>query len=687
MIYMFFEEEFQEYYKLMFYRCLSLIVCIIILAHSLLGNYEIISYGILIFLFLIPLTTKRILNSYYNVFSHINFTLILICLSLIVFKTGQINSPTLICIFSFSFISPFLFSKKFSVFVISYATLIMLVCLIFPYLPFSVVQFDIQDYSKFRFIAYFFNTIVLWFLVYRYVKNYEIKMREMREQDRFNKNLYDVFDSAEDYIGIASPKAGVVYHNKAFIEITGKDPSKKYFEIKDFHPPEMLNGILKEGFKIASKEGTWTGETVILDKYGNNIPVLQTLITHFDDDQNIIRTSTIMKNISKIREVIDEKEKAQVEAILANKAKSVFLANMSHEIRTPLHGIIGSLESIEHKDLTNQQVEVLDDIKYSSSYLLSLLNDILDISKLDANKITVHNEFFDIIKATQEIVRLHQSIAKEKRIEINTNFEGDINTIFSDLTKYKQILNNLLSNAIKFSSEKSIVNVKVSLNEDHFELVVKDQGIGIDEKFIEELFNPFSQESYQISRDFGGTGLGLLICKKLLVKINGEIKVKSQKNIGTEFTVTIFGEMKKQEISENLKESRLKTENINELKIVVVDDNNINLKIAKAMLEKMGADNIILYSDPVLALSFLAENDFDLLLLDLKMPVMDGYELFGELKKLKQQSGLALGRVFAFSANAYREDQEKSISLGMDGHLAKPIDKNELIKVLRESQK
>jgi signal transduction histidine kinase/ActR/RegA family two-component response regulator len=663
-------------YRIIFFKFLSVVAGLVSVLHFSVGNLALFPLAILITISALSVSTDLFWKQRYDLASKTIYTSCWILLAFVTFKTGMLNSHTFIWFLSISVISCFLFSKKVSLLFISGLICFFPLSILLKYIGFPINQIDVNKRELYNSIALFANSTFLSYLFYSYSKMFHKTLREKDEKSKFNEILSTVFDQAEDYIGIAAPKKGVVYHNKAFIEITGKDPSKQKFEISDFHTKEVLETKLAGAFEHASKYGTWTGETSILDSEGKEIPVLQTLICHKDETGETQRISTIMKNISELKELIKKAE-------MANKAKSSFLANMSHEIRTPMNGIIGMSDLIL-KDVKEQEiVDKLNIIKNSSHALLTVINDILDYSKIEANKLEIEKISFDIHKTLNELISLFQIEATEKGLNLSIEFDENIpSTISSDPIRIRQVLNNLISNALKFTiagSVKIYVKSKKINDQNQFIITVKDTGIGITKENIDQLFIDFNQLDSSTSRRFGGTGLGLSISKKLAILLGGDIHVTSELEKGSEFIFIFSYDEEKNSVQVQGVDDRIKTipDSIN-LKVLVTEDNIVNQKVVTSHLKKNNIEFDVA-NNGIEALEMLKINSYDVILMDCHMPLMDGYEA---TRRISEKYKTNKPKIIALTASVMKEDIERCYEAGMDIFLAKPLDAKKLIETL-----
>ena len=403
----------------------------------------------------------------------------------------------------------------------------------------------------------------------------------------------------------------------------------------------------------------------------------------FNDRGDLTGSIGIHLDITEQKQLEIELIEARVQAESSAKAKQTFLANMSHEIRTPMNAILGMTNQLGKTSLNQNQLSYLNTIHSAADNLLIIINDILDLSKIDAGKLSLEKIGFDLRVVVDRVMQVLMHKAEEKGLDFsNINFDKKLSPVFmGDPYRLKQVLLNLVSNAIKFT-HKGKVDISCFLVESlplqqKVRIVITDTGIGMDDTFSKNLFQKFIQEDNSILRKYGGTGLGMSISKELIEMMGGVITVKSKKAEGTEIIMDFEFEMGAL-IDLPVKEMTIvDTSILNGKKILVTDDNEMNQMVAATVLENYGA-NIVQAFNGAEAIELLKVDEFDLIFMDIQMPVMDGFQA----TQIIRNSHSSAIPIIALTANAIQGDNIKCIEAGMNDYISKPFEEAQLVNMV-----
>ncbi len=541
--------------------------------------------------------------------------------------------------------------------------------------------------------------------------------RKDEEERRF---LASIVNSSEDAIVGQDVKGFITSWNRGAEKLFGY--SKNEIIGKNFSTiiPNNINNIEHILNSASERKKVEKYETVSLKKNGESVNVSITISPILDEDNNLVGFSSITRDITeeklKEQEIIERYEElssvyeeltaaeeelktnyielknAKDEAERANKAKSQFLANMSHEIRTPMNGILGMLELLKLTELNSEQIEYVDMIKASTDNLLEIINDILDISKIESGKLELYNTEFSFKENMDKIIKELILACRDKNLEVMYQIDPFINNkLIGDVVRLNQVITNLLNNAIKFTESGHIFfrvqKITQSSEKVRIQFSVEDTGIGISESFKDRIFMIFNQADISYTKRYGGTGLGLAISKQLVQMMNGQIWYDSKEGKGSTFYFTaefslatkendfIFNEKTEDSFTNISDESKNKT-------VLIVEDNEINMKITSRFLNITGYNYSCCYNGKE-ALEYIKNNNVDLILMDIQMPVMNGYEASVAIREYEKEKGFRVP-IIAMTAYAMSGDREKFLNCGMDDYISKPFNLRELNEMVQK---
>ena len=515
------------------------------------------------------------------------------------------------------------------------------------------------------------------------------KRHHMELELRHERNrMHTYLNTMHTLLVITDRQGKIVEANRQFINLIGASekqviskpishfcPKKSHHQINNYLrnlTPEPNNTVSAEFPLVANsgKEFTidWRITSVPSDDDSEEI-----LLTGLDITESVANNQALKSANIQIREALRSAENA-------NQSKSVFLANMSHEIRTPMNGILGATELMLDQSIEDDQKQYIDIIHSSSHALLNIINDILDLSKIESGSFELEQINFDLHQLCHEVYQLFSSAAKQKGIQILYFYGADLPQFWiGDPNRIRQILNNLFSNALKFTHQGRIdIRVqgeRLASHQYDLKLQIKDSGIGIAEKKINQIFSAFQQADSSTSRKYGGTGLGLTISQYLANAMQGKIEVESELGLGSTFSLSL--PLKPGEIETTTKRSGL--DRNYQAKVLLAEDNTVNAKIASKILDKLGI-HVVTVANGELALNETVNKTFDLILMDINMPIMDGITAAEKIRDLSFPKNQV--PILALTANAMMEDKERCIKAGMNGFISKPIKLGRLIEEL-----
>lgn len=405
---------------------------------------------------------------------------------------------------------------------------------------------------------------------------------------------------------------------------------------------------------------------------------------------NVFRTAQMQAeaklnaHVRQLASEVETRRAAEEAAKAADKAKAVFLATVSHELRTPLNGVIGAGQLLKDTVLTDEQTELIEAVTSSGEILLDLINNVLDLSKLEAGKLEVDLSVVEIEHLVKSVLAPLRLLADEKAVIVSHSVAADVpHHIVSDVIRLRQIILKLVGNALKFT-QTGRVDLRVSTVENQIRIQVEDTGIGMSKEAITRLFQPFSQAESSTARRFGGSGLGLTIVAELVQLLEGKIEFESEPGIGTVCTVLLPLVIGKAPIavessSEANHENDDAASETEPLTVLVVDDNAVNRLVARKILHQLRYE-VIEAKDGLEALELITQNSFDAVLMDVQMPNMDG--LVATQKIRQMGSPKCDTHIIGLTANAMASDKADLMAIGMDDYLSKPVRKEQLESAL-----
>ncbi|MCB0395915.1 MAG: PAS domain S-box protein [Flavobacteriales bacterium] len=522
--------------------------------------------------------------------------------------------------------------------------------------------------------------------------------------DRGNKALQEseeryrtIVENAHDLIYRTNYQGDFTYVNPIAKRMTGySEKEMMQMNYMDVIHPDSRDSVL--GFyrnQLLNLVPTSYFEFQIRTKDGKDIWIGQNVEATIEKNK-VLEFQAVARDITERVKAEEALTIAKEQAESATQAKSTFLANMSHEIRTPMNGVMGMARLLEDTSLTNEQMEYVQAINISAENLLTIINDVLDFSKIEAGKVVLEKATFSLRDFMKSVERSLKILSDQKALELAVDISSDIpDMLVGDRVRLNQILVNLVGNAVKFT-EKGGVSVAVNLmkrkgNKLCIYFQVTDTGIGIPDNKIESIFSSFEQASGDTTRKYGGTGLGLSISKELVGLFGGQINVESREGLGSSFTFSVW--MEEASVQHSSREEKSASgEDYDVLKgrkVLVVEDNKINQMLAKKVLSKWGME-VTLADNGALGVEQVQGDGFELVLMDIQMPEMDGYQATAAIRKLADagKSGLP---VLAITAHAAPEEREKCLKAGMNDYISKPFNetllKDKIVCLLQDASK
>ena len=508
----------------------------------------------------------------------------------------------------------------------------------------------------------------------------EMALRKSRAQhEETSKLLETLFDSIPDVIGIQDVNHEVISYNKAGHDFLNKSKKevigKKCYELIGQDLPCKA---------CATTEVYRTLKPAKIEKYEEESGVWLEVRAYpvLDESGKLFRVIEHVRDITDRKKFIDALEKSKEKAEESDRLKSSFLANMSHEIRTPMNAILGFTQLLKSNSLdAAKRNEYIGIIQNSGNHLLDIINDIIDISKIDSKQLDVVETNFELNLFLLEIYQLFQSVIKLKtqsnvKLSLNVNHKSEF-VISTDKTRLRQILINLVGNAIKFSPEGTVEFGYEQKDDKTLLFYIKDTGIGMTKEELTFVFDRFRQGDESSNRPFGGTGLGLAISKEIVELIGGRIWVESVKNQGSNFYFTIPLKQSSKRKQDTSIQKETNTNQLKGKKILIVEDDEYSALILEEMLKEHELLTVKV-SDGMQAIKACIDMpEIDLVLMDVQLPVLDGLQATQRIKKIKPNLA-----IIAQTANAMQEDKEKALAAGCNDYISKPINGNDLMEMI-----
>lgn len=512
----------------------------------------------------------------------------------------------------------------------------------------------------------------------------DITQRKIAENQILEKEqlLQSIFDTVQ--IGISMTDEDGIFHdvNRKFCEIYGykyEDFMGKPFTV--LFPESVREERLQYHKNFMSGTGEIPPDAVVLRKDGTKIFATTSSAILVMNNGKKYRLTSVMDISSRKKieeELIISKEKAE----LATIAKSQFLSIMSHEIRTPMNAVIGLAHLLLQENLSEDQKDNLKTLKSSADNLLTLINDILDYNRIESGEVELSKHEFNLKELVNGINQSHSLLAKEKNIKLTLTIDSELpDMIVGDSGRLSQILANLVANGIKFT-EWGHVTVEVIQKEKTkqsimIEFIISDTGIGIPKEKLDHIFERFTQESSDSTRKYGGTGLGLAISKKLIELHGSNINIESKVGVGSKFHFTIEFQLPISKSPDNDLNLFSPEHRLEGVRVLLVEDNEINQLVVNKFLKKWRVNSELAVNGKI-AVEKISQNEYELILMDLQMPVMDGYEATIEIRKMSDKKSIV--PIIALTASAVSEVKDKVIQAGMDDFISKPFAPDELFK-------
>ncbi|MBD2198225.1 MULTISPECIES: PAS domain-containing protein [Calothrix] len=540
------------------------------------------------------------------------------------------------------------------------------------------------------------------------IVGYAADITERKRLEASQNRLIALLEASTDYILIADVAGNAIWNNSALKRLRGLDDGEiTQYKPSDYHPQQGVELLKQQAIPAAITNGSWLGENILLDAQGQEIPVSQLIIAHKCPQGEVEFFSTIMRDIRIQKEYEQGLERTNAELRRATRLKDEFLANMSHELRTPLNAILGMSESLLDMILgylNHQQQQAIATIERSGQHLLALINDILELSKIEADKLELQIAKVSVAQLCKTSLDIVKQQAFKKQIHLHLSLAKLEKEIAVDERRIQQVLINLLSNAIKFTPsggrvclEVTVQNVGETTEENHWIIFsVSDTGIGIAPSDRAKLFQPFVQIDSSLNRKYEGSGLGLVLVKRITEMHGGYISLQSELGQGSCFSIYLpYSACPIQQLSTlNFTPSANIAPNLEAIAppqvitapntqsplILLAEDNEANINTISSYLEAKGY-RIIMARNGQEAIDLVYSQNPDLIIMDIQMPIVDGLQA---IEQIRQNQQLATIPIIALTAMVMLGDREKCLAVGASEYLAKPVKLKQLTALIEQ---
>jgi PAS domain S-box-containing protein len=534
--------------------------------------------------------------------------------------------------------------------------------------------------------------------VYTWRLNEDLRESTGKAQARARKSqdLYRTLtDNAPDALVVLDHAGDIVLVNPEAERMFQYDSTEMLGETMELLLPERFHEAFAAQREMKAIQRVWGMRDIDLAarrKDGSEVPVEISISLLETEDGQLM--SAAIRDVTEDRRYLEDLAHARDEAVAASEMKSQFVANMSHEMRTPLNGVLGITELLRETGLKPEQREFVEIVQSSGESLLALINDVLDVSKMEVGCFELTCEAFPLVEVVEGTLRQFKYAAQQKGLELTMSVaDGLPDEVMGDPVRLRQVLANLAGNAVKFTAQGWVeIRLAAGATPGVMRFEVVDSGIGIDPRMHQRIFEPFSQADSSMTRRFGGTGLGLSISRRLIEMMGGTIGVESEPGAGSTFWFEVALKSATEAPLRNADQSRIvplhhsggvippAPEHGSALPVLVVEDNPVNQVVAERMVQKCGFP-VHLVENGREAADLLRERSYAAVLMDCQMPVLDGYAATAEIRQRERGSTKHVP-IIAMTAHSLRGDREKCLAAGMDDYLAKPVKSTALKEML-----